>query len=83
MGLRATRQEKLVLRDHTDAVRVVAFSPDGKVFASGRTTGPSASGMPSRANPRPGVPRALTSVAFSPDGKIIQSTGGNFFCPSL
>jgi WD40 repeat protein len=65
----------LTLTGHTDWGHSVAFSPDGRLLASGSLTRRSSCGMwpvaekcaPSQATP------ACHSVAFSPDGRLLAS----------
>jgi WD40 repeat protein len=69
------QRELLRLRGHTDRVTALAFSPDGKLLASGsadRTVGvwDVATG---RMLWRGKVGRDVTRVAFSPDGRTLTS----------
>jgi WD40 repeat protein len=71
----ATGQELRTLSDHTDGVEIVAFSPDGRLLASGsddRTVivwdvaaGQVLHTLTGEDN--------MTSVAFSPDGRRLAS----------
>jgi WD40 repeat protein len=66
------------LRGHEDGVSSVAFSPDGKIIASGSYDKTiilwnTESGK-RRRKPLNGHTEAVTSLAFSPDGKIIASS---------
>jgi WD40 repeat protein len=67
------------LADPDDGVDSVAFSPDGKILASGDGSGVlelwnAATGQPIRRLPA-GSTGPVLSVAFSPDGKILASGG--------
>src|SRR5262249_48932498 len=66
-----------VCRGHTDAVNAIAFSPDGKVLASGDCVGAirlwdTATGKERAAFTHAG--RRAWSLAFSPDGKTLASS---------
>ena len=65
-------------REHTGAVRAVAWSPNGSILASGGTDGTvrlwNSEGSVNFAVLR-GHTAGLISVAFSPDGKILATTG--------
>jgi WD40 repeat protein len=68
------------LTGHTNSVESVAFSPDGRLLASGSgVTRRSSCGMwPVAAScaPSPATPTCL-SVAFSPDGRLLASGSGD------
>ncbi len=76
------------LRGHTEPVHAVAFSPDGRLVASGGgdLTKPgmiiiwdSATGLVVRS--WAGHAECINSLAFSPDGKRLASAGGRFNQP--
>jgi len=61
---------------------VVAFSPGGKLLASGELDGTvrawnPATGQPVGAPIQTGSQNPVTWVAFSPDGKLLASLGGD------
>ncbi|KAJ3979529.1 WD40-repeat-containing domain protein [Lentinula detonsa] len=69
--------QQVILRDHTDYITAVAFSPDGRKIVSGSWDKTiriwNADTGEAIGNPLQGHSDGVTSVAFSPDGKRIVS----------
>ena len=76
----AARRSANRLRGHTAEVLSVAFSPDGKLIASGSIDKTlrlwNADTRLPAADPLPAHEPVVASVAFSPDGRRIASAGG-------
>ena len=75
--MKAIKHETAILRGHTDAVRTVAFSPDGNWIVSGSWDNTlilwnAKSGKPI-GEPMRGHTGVVCAVAFSPDGSRIVS----------
>jgi WD40 repeat protein/serine/threonine protein kinase/energy-coupling factor transporter ATP-binding protein EcfA2 len=69
------------LSGHHDAVRSVAFSPDGRLIASGSRDGAimvwDAATRRALGQPLTGHTDRVNSVAFSPDGRLLASGGAD------
>jgi WD40 repeat protein len=76
----ATGRELAVLTGHTDAVRCVAYSPDGKTLASGSADGGIKLwdvGSRKEIASFAGHTSAVHGVAFAPDGKTLASASSD------
>jgi WD40 repeat protein len=75
----ATGKELAVLTGHTDAILCAAYSPDGKILASGSADGGIKlwNAAPKEVASFEGHTRAVHGMAFSPDGKTLASASSD------
>jgi WD40 repeat protein len=76
----ATGKELAVLKGHTDAILCAAYSPDGKMLASGSADGGIKLwnvGAPKEIASFEGHTRAVHGVVFSPNGKTLASASSD------